>query len=102
MTFTTKTPHVNSKASAVMNIKLMHASRELVRLSVSVTEKGYEKDLLDATFTVDPQKVKPNGLVFVSSFWWSQASTSFACMPTGSALVRILVTPPMPWTQKLH
>jgi len=85
-----------------MNIKLMHASRELVRLSVSVIEKGYEKDLLDATFTVDPQKVKQNGLVSVPSFWWSQASTSFACMPTVSALVRILVTPLMPWTQKLH
>ena len=37
------------------------AARELVRLSVSVIENGLEKDLLDATFTVDPQKVKQHG-----------------------------------------
>jgi len=35
--------------------------RELVRLSVSVIENGLEKDLLNATFHVDPQKVKQHG-----------------------------------------
>ena len=37
------------------------AARELTNLTVSVIENGLEKDLLTATFHVEPEKVKQNG-----------------------------------------
>jgi hypothetical protein len=37
------------------------ATKELTNLTVSIIENGSEKDLLTATFYVEPKKVKQNG-----------------------------------------